>query len=106
VDRAAGLTPRPVRAPRRAAGPGPPAGHVVASHHHAPRRGLAEARERLDELVLAVAGDAGYAKDLACPDLQVDAANDLATAIVLHLETAHRQDGIARVRLAAVDGQL
>ena len=39
---------------------------------------LAQADDRLDQLVLAVAGDAGDAEDLAGPDLEVDAADDLA----------------------------
>ena len=43
-----------------------------------PAVGSAQADERLDELVLAVAGHAGDAEDLARADLEVDAANDLA----------------------------
>ena len=43
---------------------------------------LAQADDRLDELVLAVAGDAGDAEDLAGPDLEVDAADGLVAAVV------------------------
>ena len=43
---------------------------------------LAQAGERLDELVLAVAGDAGDAEDLAGTDLEADAADDLLAAVV------------------------
>ena len=38
----------------------------------------AQADQCLDELVLAVAGDARDAEDLAGADLEVDAADDLA----------------------------
>ena len=71
-----------------------------------PPAGLRRPDERLDELVLAVAGDAGDAEDLAGPDLEVDAADDLAAAVVLDAQAVDAEHGVARVRLAAVDGQL
>ena len=66
----------------RAAGAGAAAGHVLAVERHRPAGRLAQPDDRLDELVLAVAGDAGDAEDLAGPDLEVDAADDLAAAVV------------------------
>ncbi len=43
---------------------------------------LAQARDGLDQLVLAVAGDAGDAQDLARAHLEADAIDDLAAAVV------------------------
>ena len=86
--------------------PGAPAGHVGADHRDAPGARLAQAGEHLDQLVLAVAGDAGDAEGLAGPDLEVDPADDLPPAIVLGPEPAHRQDDVGRVRHAPIDRQL
>ena len=46
------------------------------------RSGLAQAGDGLHELVLAVAGHAGDAEDLAGADLEADAAHDLTAAVV------------------------
>ena len=69
----------------------------------APPVGLRRPVERLDQLVLAVAGDAGDAEDLARADLEVDAVDDLVAAVVLGAEALDRQHDVGRVRLAAVD---
>ena len=71
-----------------------------------PAVGLAQAGERLDELVLAVAGDAGDAEDLAGPDLEVDAADGLAAAVVLARAGRGPRAPSRRVRLAAIDREL
>ena len=70
-----------------------------------PADGLAQPDDRLDELVLAVAGDAGDAEDLARPDLEVDAVDDLLPAVVLDGQALDRERRAGRVRLAAVDRQ-
>ena len=60
-------------------------GHVLAVERDRALGGLAQPDDRLDELVLAVAGDAGDPEDLARPDLEVDAADGLAAAVVRDL---------------------
>src|SRR5712691_4149780 len=52
-------------------------GDVVTAEGDAAARRLAEAGERLDELLLAVARDAGDAEDLARADLEADALDRL-----------------------------
>ncbi len=44
-----------------------------------------------DELVLAVARDAGDPEDLAGPDLEVDAADNLVAAVVEDVEPGDRE---------------
>ena len=53
-------------------------GDVLAVERDRTADRLAQPDDRLDQLVLAVAGDAGDAEDLAGADLEVDAADDLA----------------------------
>ena len=60
---------------------------VAAERHRAAGR-LAQPDDRLDQLVLAVAGDAGDAEDLAGPDLEVDAVDDLVAAVVADAQAA------------------
>ena len=91
------------RAPPRRAAEAPSPSRRCRASRRCPPVGLAQAGDRLDELVLAVAGDAGDAERLACPNLEVDAADDLAPAVVLGSEAGHRQDDAGRVRLAAID---
>ena len=57
-------------------------GDVLAVERDRARGGLAQPDDRLDELVLAVAGDARDPEDLAGADLEVDASDDLAAAVV------------------------
>ena len=54
-----------------------------------------ESGERLDQLVLTVAGDAGDPQDLAGSDLEIDAADRLVTAIVLRLQPVHLEHRLA-----------
>ena len=58
-------------------------GDVLAVERDLAAGRLAQPDDRLDELVLAVAGDAGDAEDLAGADLEVDAVDDLVAAVVL-----------------------
>ena len=75
---------RPARTTCRAAAAraGPDPVTSCPARRDGPARRLAQARERLDELVLAVAGDAGDSEDLAGADLEADAIDGLLAAIV------------------------
>src|SRR5687767_6171806 len=66
---------------------------------------LAQANERLDQLVLAVAGDARDPEDLAAAHLQVDAGDALVAAIVLDVESLDLEDHVRGMRLAAIDDE-
>jgi hypothetical protein len=83
--------------------PGALAGDIRALKTDRAGDRLAQADERFHQLILAVAGDAGDTEDLAAPDLQVDAVDDLASPIVLDDQAGDLQGDIARVRFAAID---
>ena len=69
---------------------------VPARQGHAAGSGAAQARDRLDELVLAVAGHAGDPEDLAGTDVEAHAVDDLAPAIVGDLEALGDQHHVGR----------
>ncbi len=81
-------------------------GHVVAIEHDRSAAGLAQAGDGLDQLVLAVAGHAGDAEDLAGVDLEVHAVDDVAAVPARHAKVLDRQHRPGGVAFAAVDGQL
>ena len=81
-------------------------GYVLAVERDRTAAGTAQAGYRLDQLVLAVAGDAGNAKYLARPDVEVHAVDYLAAAVVLDRQSLDRERGVAGMALAAVDHQL
>src|SRR5262249_19252170 len=62
-----------------------------------------DARQRLEELRLAVAGDAGDPHDLAAPDREADALDALDSEPVLDHEVGDLEDRLARVRRGLVD---
>ena len=97
---------RDVSEPRLVELPRPPARHVGAEHRDGAAGGLPQSGDRLDQLVLAIASDAGDAERLACPNLEIDAAEDFAPAVVLGSEAGHRQDDAGRVRLATIGREL
>ena len=69
--------------------------------------GRAEPGEGLDELVLAVAGDAGDAEDLARPDLEADVLTTSRPRSFVHARRpATVEHHVGRMALAAVDHQL
>ena len=61
---------------------------------------------RLDELGLAIALDAGDDHDLARPDIEVDSLDHHLVAIVADLQVANAQDDLAWLRLALGHDQL
>ena len=77
----------------------------VPSRVTEPPRRLAQPDDRLDQLVLAVAGDPGDAEDLARADLEVDAVDDLVAAVVLDGQALDLERRAGRVRFAAIDRQ-
>ncbi len=62
--------------------------------------------DRLDELGLAVALDAGERDDLARPDLEADALDGHVVAVVAHVEVRDREHHVARRRRALDDLEL
>ena len=82
------------------------AGHVVAGERDPACGWPAQSDERLDELILAVAGDPRDAQDLAGPDVKVDAPDDLRAAIVGDPQTFDPKGDLGRVRRAPVDREL
>ncbi len=65
----------------------------------------AQARQRLDELRLAVAVDAGDADDLTGADLERDAAHRVELAIVEHVEILDLEQRLAGHRSGLLDAQ-
>src|SRR3954447_23108138 len=63
---------------------------------------LAQADDRLHELVLAVARNAGDAQDLAGTDLEVDGVDDLGTPVVLDREALDPKARIGGMRVAPI----
>ena len=61
--------------------------------------------ERLDQLALAVALDAGDADDLAGAHLQVEAGDGAVAAVVVDLEAGDVEHDVARVGGALLDLQ-
>ena len=81
-------------------------GDRAVRHFDGAARRLAQAGERLDELVLAVAGDAGDAEDLARPDVEADALDGLVSAVVRDMQVRDDESRIGWVRFTAVDDEL
>jgi hypothetical protein len=67
--------------------------------------GVAQAEDRLDQLVLAVALHAGDADDLAGPHVQADRVDRGLVAVVVHGQPVDREHGVAGVGSALVDAQ-
>ena len=65
-----------------------------------------QTHDRLDQFILTVACDASDAQDLSRPDLQVNSLDNLATAVVLHVERFDAEHHVARSGVAAVDGEV
>ncbi len=80
--------------------------HVVAGQLDPAACDLAQPDDRLDELVLPVARDAGDPEDLARADLEVDATDSRVATVVRDLQTGHLQDRGRGMRCAPVDRQL
>ena len=57
-------------------------GHVLVAERHAAGRLAPQPHDRLDQLVLAVAGDAGDSEDLAGANLEADAVDDLVPTVI------------------------
>ena len=76
---------------------------VDAMRSMGPRRRGAHAGERLDELALPIAVDAGDRDDLARAQVHGEAAHGVQAAVVAHPEVAHREHVLAGVRVAARD---
>ena len=66
---------------------------------------LAHPGQRLDQLALPVALDAGDADDLAGPHLQVEAVHGSLAAIVVDLQPGDVEHDVARVGVALLDLQ-
>ena len=65
----------------------------------------AHADQRLDQLALPVALDAGDADDLTRPHLQVEAVDGPMAPIVVDLQPGHVEHDVARVGVALLDLQ-
>ena len=70
---------------------------------HLPRFALAQARDDLDKLGLAVAVDTGDADDLAPTDLEIQTLDDLNAAVVETVQILHVQHDLAGLLLGLVD---
>ena len=71
----------------------------------APALGLHQAGDRVDQLRLAVAVDAGDADDLAGSDLERDAAHLLDAALVADVEILDGEQHVSRLRRRLLDAQ-
>src|SRR4029453_2513388 len=80
--------------------------HVLAGERDPAAGRLAEAGEGLDELVLAVPGDAGDTEDLARANLEVDPPDDLMASVVVDPEALDLERHVGGMRLAAIDAEL
>ena len=80
-------------------------GDVATVQRDRPALGRAHPAERLDELALAVALDAGDADDLTGAHLQVEAGDGPVLAVVVDLEAGDVEHDVAGVGLALVDLQ-
>ena len=69
--------------------------HVLVDQSDGAAGGSSQAVERLDELGLAVPGDAGDAKDLARTDLEAAPVDDRRAAIVGDAQVLDAQDDVA-----------
>ncbi len=74
---------------------------ILVAHQHLPGLDRALAGQRLDELALPVAGDAGDADDLAGPDHQIEAGHRLAALVVLDMQAGDFQHLVVARRLYA-----
>ncbi len=70
-----------------------------------PALGRPHADERLDQLALTVAFDAGDADDLTGPHLQVEPGHGPMAPIVVDLQFDHVEHDVARVGVALLDLQ-
>ena len=78
---------------------------VVAFEAHGARRDRPQAAERVDQLGLAVAVDAGDADDLAGPHLERDVAHLLDPAVVERVQALDLEERLAGRRRLLVDAQ-
>ena len=69
-------------------------------------RRLAQARQGLDQLVLAVAGDPRDSEDLARTDIEADPLDGLVSAVVRDMQVRDDESRLGRVRFTAVDDEL
>src|SRR5438045_9659054 len=75
---------------------------VVATDLHASAPDRPEAHERLHQLVLAVALDAGHSDDLAGPNLEVDVVDGDVMAIFSHQQVVDGEQTLDRLRCMMV----
>src|SRR5205823_3514417 len=75
-------------------------GDVAAPEQDAALARVAQTHDRLDQLVLPVALDAGHADDLASADVQADVVHREMAAVVLDDQPLQAQDRLAGVGLA------
>src|SRR3954467_13843576 len=66
---------------------------------------LAEADDRLDELILAVPGPPRDPEDLAGADLDVDRVDHLVAAVIADRQTLDLERGAGRTRFTAIHRQ-
>ena len=78
---------------------------VLAVEDDAPGRGVTEARDRIDQLRLAVGVDAGEPDDLASADGEADVANGLEPAVVVHVEVLDLEQRLPGMRGGLVDAK-
>ena len=81
------------------------AGQVLAGDGDRARARLAQAGDRVDQLGLPVAVDAGDRDDLAGADAERHAANRLEAAIVVDVKVVDLQQHVARLRRRLVDAK-
>ena len=77
----------------------------LAAHRDRPRSRVAQARERVDQLALAVVVDAGDADDLAGANLERDAAHLLDVAVVEHVEVLDLEQRLSGLRRGLLDAE-
>ena len=80
--------------------------HVAAVEGDLARGRLPQPHDRLDQLVLAVAGHPGDAEDLAGADLEAHTVDHLVPSIVGDPERPRPENDAGRLALATVDGEL
>ena len=81
------------------------AGDIEASESHLAGTRFAQPNQSFNQLVLAVAGDAGNTEYLACSNLECRVGHRLAP-VIGDAQPFHLEHRAARVRLTPIDGQL